>query len=161
MFGMGTGGSPSPLPPEIVSSLGLRLCLLSRHTFLPTEILPPLLWTSGKPSAFSASWLSAPSVLHFSWSQFPLRAALSSLPYSRPLALPDNCTGIFFRLPSHSLPLPLLASASALVRLMRNQALDLLVSTTSIRYRTSSVDLSPDSLSGVLPAYAMGIFILR
>ena len=46
------------------------------------------------------------------------------------------------------------ASASCLLRFLffkrLNQALDRLVSTTFIRYRTSSVDLSPGSLPGVL-----------
>ena len=37
VFGMGTGGTPSPLPPEIVSSLSPHLdyCTCFRHYYLP------------------------------------------------------------------------------------------------------------------------------
>ena len=83
VFGMGTGGTPSPLPPEIV-------------------------------------YLSIPHL--------------------------DNCTSerrLFVSYVSFSL------RPSSQSRW--NQALDLLVSSSSIRYRTSTDDLSPGSLPGVLP----------
>ena len=37
VFGMGTGGTPSPLPPDIVSSLSPHLdyCTCFRHLYLP------------------------------------------------------------------------------------------------------------------------------
>ena len=42
VFGMGTGGTPSPLPPEIISFLGAEVVKLSLPSYLP-KVLYPLL----------------------------------------------------------------------------------------------------------------------
>ena len=73
----------------------------------PRKIFPPLLWTSGKPSAFSASWLSAPQVPTSRGLSF--RCVLRFLLFLTRARLRSLTTAqVFFRLLSnHSLPLSL------------------------------------------------------
>ena len=159
---MGTGGSSSPLPPEIVINLGLRGIACSLYLKLAQGSSLVLFVKRTAPAGRAGSlcpcvlltgpvrlrgFLSSP--LRSSRISLSLRAALSLFHYSRPLAHPDNCTRKVFRVfpsltlvSSESSPRPI-----SIIKL--------------VRYRTYTDDLSPDRLSGVLLACAMGIFILR
>ena len=110
VFGMGTGGSPSPLPPEIVSYLGLRFA----YAF---KILPKVSMSSsslelsaqpGPPLSLLRNRFCFRPFIPALRFRFALqsscirclpRAALSPgfAVYSRPLAHPDNRTGYFFK----------------------------------------------------------------
>ena len=119
VFGMGTGGTPSPLPPEIVSNMGLR-CVALQTDYLPKVSfvllsgmsrprpahklsLPPLPCFRCRffftPAAFYLCRCGPPASVH--------RRVLRFLPafavYSRPLAHPDNRTGKKFCLDQSSL----------------------------------------------------------
>ena len=111
VFGMGTGGTPSSLPPEMVS---YSLC---RSLSLPDcRIVAPF---------------------QSSVKQFPARFALALPAFPHP----DNCTSNDSI--SDRFPISLffvLRFPEATKRC--NQALDLLVSSSCIRYRTSTDDLS-------------------
>ena len=121
VFGMGTGGTPSPLPPEIVSShsLRFRLPMLASPALLAgsasqTFRFVPYLWgprsviihSSYLPKvsfcplevflflrAFAPAFRAAhPSRLHpFGYIKFNACCAFT-LRYSRPLSHLDNCT---------------------------------------------------------------------
>ena len=98
VFGMGTGGSPSPLPPEI--SQGLRTLKTAHPAFQ-------------HPALFNQSRFSVLSYALLRW--------------------------------------PLLSfSLAALLSRFLDQALDRLVSSSSKHYCSSTDDLSPGSLPGVL-----------
>ena len=104
VFGMGTGGTPSSLPPEMVSYKLKPLSILS-SVFLYRDFV-----CQAFRSSFSSSVRPVDVFTH-----------------------PDNCTAFRFS--------PLTVSIN--LRITRcNQALDRLVSSSCMRYRTSTDDLS-------------------
>ena len=132
VFGMGTGVTPSSLPPEMVSysllnpstgalrSLRAPGCLADVSPVFPLENGRPL--QSSFSSSSRAPDAFAPSQLH---------SDFSGLTYIH------------------------------LISFSRNQALDLLVSSSSIRYRTSTDDLSTRSSSGGLTCLRNGSLLLE
>ena len=109
VFGMGTGGTPSPLPPEIESNLGLR-CYALQTDYLPKVSFVLFKWNVPSPAgpaalSASAAVLSLPVLFHScGFLSSPLRSSrISTSPraalsagltvYSRPLAHPDNRIG--------------------------------------------------------------------
>ena len=99
VFGMGTGGTPSSLPPEMVSC------------FRETVFIAVLRFRKSRPSSLPFLPPSGPEVFSH----------------------PDNCTV--------SIQHKRLFSINLRITLC-NQALDRLVSSSSMRYRTSTDDLS-------------------
>ena len=148
VFGMGTGGTPSPLPPEIVSLFGGwgRWCFT--HSYLPKVPVFPLgvFLSFGVPFGLSPAFplltgfrphLCVKSNACYASSCFRIfRARCHTLTTAQ---VKDDCLFLTF-----------LCSLRPSSQSRWNQALDLLVSSSSIRYRTSTDDLSPGSLPGVL-----------
>ena len=105
VFGMGTGGTPSSLPPEMVSYFIVSTCFRFRLSHCITF-------------------------------QSPCQALLCSFLY------PDNCTTFMIQCPDR-FPISLFVFTGFTQLIKRcNQALDLLVSSSSICYQTSTDDLS-------------------
>ena len=159
VFGMGTGGTPSPLPPETVSLFGGwgRWCFT--HSYLPKVPVFPLgvSLSFGVPFGLSPATelltqfrphLCVKSNACYASSCFRIfRARCHTLTTAQ---VKDDCSFLTF-------PCSLRPSSQS----RWNQALDLLVSSSSIRYRTSTDDLSPGSLPGVLLPWRNGNLILE
>ena len=133
VFGMGTGGTPSSLPPEIVNLLcrfGFRFhsvpLAFACFPSLPFVFSPALRIVSRSPLPVN------PFRLPFRFFRCPLRLS----PH------PDNCTLNDSRLTVQLVSVRLLCFLCSLRSLALNQALDLLVSSSSICYHTSTDDLS-------------------
>ena len=142
VFGMGTGGTPSSLPPEIVNFLsrfGFRFHSAASFALLSLCFRFAL-------SAASFSFVFSPALRIVSRSPLPVNPFRLSVRFFRcPLRLPlhpDNCTLNDSRLTVQLVSVRLLCFLCSLRSLALNQALDLLVSSSSICYHTSTDDLS-------------------
>ena len=134
MFGMGTGGSLRLLSPEILRSL---------DAFAAAFLVPSVRPSNGLPTAFlrrrfrlwhlRASALRALALPR----RAPSKPHRDELPSRPTKARSPLFSSLRFRLP---------ASASS-KSVLSDQALDRLVSSSSIRYRTSTDDLSTLSSS--------------
>ena len=172
MFGMGTGGSLRLLSPEIWGCLGraLPLCLPLRSGFasrsfgslhfapLPIRsALASLSLAPSKPHRFAFAQLRPTKTslrysLRHSRFAFPARFS-RALPAS--LLFPTNHLPGSGSVPSSQVPLPLLLFPvhSPLFPSLQDQALDRLVSSSSIHCCTSTDDLSTLSSSRGLTCF--------
>ena len=105
VFGMGTGGTPSPLPPEIISFLGAEVVVLLSHPLVtcPRYFFLFLKLLAACRLSFSF-YLSGCSPFRLRSSRIKFVACyVFTLCYSRPLTHLDNCTLIRLSLLTFSL----------------------------------------------------------
>ena len=146
MFGMGTGGSLRLLSPETKLSLdpvaaAFLVSTLRPSNGLPTSSLGLLLAAPGfAPSKPHRPEFPSPSDQDFDFhSSHILSQTISSVSLQISLSVPFPPLSLWFVL--------LLPTPYSLLPTLQDQALDRLVSPSSIRYRTSTDDLSTLSSS--------------
>ena len=157
MFGMGTGGSLRLLPPEIFLGFASRALNVFRFSL------------RASPPDFLLAFPSAPSVR--SSFRLPLLPRFR-LPLSVPASLRSSRAPLTFKTAqvfltqrsaslASALPAPAVPASAFPFRASLDQALDLLVSSSSIRCRTSTDDLSTSSSLRGLTLFQDGNSLLQ
>ena len=149
MFGMGTGGSLRLLPPEIFLGFASRALNVFRFSL------------RASPPDFLLAFPSAPSVR----SSFRLPLSVPASLRSSRAPLTFKTAQVFLTQRSASLasalPAPAVPASAFPFRASLDQALDLLVSSSSIRCRTSTDDLSTSSSLRGLTLFQDGNSLLQ